>query len=137
MTDRSARSLRPPAFPSAPGFTLIELLAVMAIVSLLVAIVAPKYFDSVERAKEVALRTDLRLLRAAIDQARADTNQWPASLQQLADQHYIRGVPIDPITDSAETWTLVPHPVGVTAGVYDVRSGAPGTARDGSSFSAW
>lgn len=134
---RSARSTTPHASVRGTGFTLIELLAVMAIVSLLVAIVAPKYFDSVERAKEVALRTDLRLLREAIDKERVDTNQWPASLQQLADRHYIRAVPIDPVTDSAQTWTLVPHPDGVTAGVYDVRSGAPGTARDGSPFSAW
>lgn len=123
--------------PRDAGFTLIELLAVMAIVSLLVAIVAPRYFDSVQRSKEVALRTDLRLLREAIDRERADTNQFPATLGQLADQHYIRNVPIDPITDSADTWTLVPHPDGVTAGIYDVRSGAPGTARDGSAFSTW
>jgi len=122
---------------SAGGFTLIELLVVMAIVALLASIVAPRYFDSVSRAKEAVLRTDLRMLREAIDKERADTSQLPQSLQQLAEHHYIRNVPIDPVTDSAATWVLIVHPDGVTPGVYDVRSGAPGTARDGSSFSTW
>jgi general secretion pathway protein G len=99
--------------------------------------VAPRYFDSVGRAKEAVLRTDLRILREAIDKERADTNQWPISLQQLVDLHYIRSVPIDPITDSVSTWVPVAHPDGVTSGIYDVRSGAPGAARDGSSFSSW
>jgi len=134
-----SRTPRNPAFDAlaARGFTLIELLVVMAIVSLLVAIVAPRYFESVERAKEAALRTDLRILREAIDKAHADSDQWPTSLQQLAQQRYIRSVPIDPITDTPATWVLVPNPDGVTPGVYDVRSGAPGAARDGSSFSTW
>lgn len=109
----------------------------MAIVALLVSIVAPRYFASVDRAKEAVLRTDLRLLREAIDKVHTDTNQLPVSLQQLVDQHYLRAVPIDPITDSAGTWQLVPHPDGITAGVYDVRSGAAGTSRDGTPFSTW
>ena len=119
------------------GFTLIELLVVMAILATLLAIAAPRYFDSVERAKDAALRTDLRLLREAIDKYRADTRRLPASLQALADGRYLRSVPIDPHTDTADTWVPVPHPDGVTPGVYDVRSGAPGTARDGTAFSSW
>jgi general secretion pathway protein G len=122
---------------AAAGFTLIELLVVMAIVALLASIATPRYFDSLARAREAVLRTDLRMLREAIDKARADTNQLPQSLQQLVDQHYIRNVPIDPVTESATTWVLVPHPDGETPGVYDIRSGAPGTARDGTAFSSW
>jgi len=119
------------------GFTMIEVLVVMAIVALLVSIAAPRYFDSVGRAKEAVLRTDLRLLREAIDKTRADTNQWPQSLQQLVDLRYLRQVPIDPLTDSSATWQLVPPPDGTTPGIYDVRSGATGTARDGTTFSSW
>ncbi len=123
--------------PHGNGFTLIELLVVLSIVALLTAIVAPRYFDSVGRAKETVLHTDLRILREAIDKESADTNQLPLSLQQLVDMHYISNVPIDPITESPATWVAVPHPDGVTPGVYNIRSGAAGTARDGSAYSSW
>jgi general secretion pathway protein G len=119
------------------AFTLIELLVVMAILATLLSIAAPRYFGSVERAKETTLRTDLRMLREAIDKYRADRGRWPDSLQGLVDQRYIRAIPVDPVTDTASDWVLVPHPDGSTAGVYDVRSGASGLARDGSSFAGW
>jgi general secretion pathway protein G len=119
------------------GFTLIELLVVMAILATLLSIVAPRYFESVERAKETALRTDLRLLREAIDKHRADTGRLPETLQRLAEARYLRSVPVDPLTDSTSTWVLAPHPDGVTPGVFDVHSGAEGTGRDGTAYSTW
>lgn len=119
------------------GFTLIELLVVMAILATLLSIAAPRYFASVDRAKEVALRTDLRLLREAIDKHLADTGRLPEALQALADRRYLLSVPIDPVTDSASTWQLVAHPDGVTPGVYDVRSGAAGGGRDGTAYASW
>jgi general secretion pathway protein G len=121
----------------AVGFTLIELLVVMAILALLLSIAAPRYFDSVERAKEATLRTDLRMLREAIDKYRSDTGHLPDSLQSVVDRRYILAMPVDPVTDSAVDWVLVPHPDGTTPGVFDVKSGAPGQARDGSSFTSW
>ena len=121
----------------ARGFTLIELLVVMAILATLLSIAAPRYFESVQRAKEATLQTNLRLLREAIDKYRADTGQWPDSLPRLVERRYLRAIPVDPVTDSANDWVLVPHPDGVTAGVFDVRSGAPGLARDGSSYAQW
>jgi general secretion pathway protein G len=120
-----------------PGFTLIELLVVMAILATLLSVAAPRYFESVERAKEATLRTDLRLLRENIDKYQADTGRLPESLERLVDQRYIRAVPIDPVVDSANSWVLIPHPDGLTPGVFDVKSGAPGNARDGSIFAAW
>jgi general secretion pathway protein G len=119
------------------GFTLIELLVVMAILALLLSIAAPRYFESVERAKDAALRTDLRLLREAIDKYHADTGRLPQTLEALVQARYLRSVPPDPRTDSAQSWLLVAHPDGKTPGVYDVHSGADGTARDGSAYSAW
>ena len=119
------------------GFTLIELLVVLAILATLLTLAAPRYFDSLDRAKEAALRTDLRLLREAIDKHRADTGRLPESLQQLAQARYLRAVPVDPVTDRADTWVAVPAPDGTTQGVYDVRSGAPGTARDGTAYASW
>jgi general secretion pathway protein G len=121
----------------AVGFTLIELLVVMAIMASLLALAAPRYFHSVDRAKEAALKTNLRMLREAIDKHRGDTGQLPASLDQLVERRYLKSVPIDPITDSAGTWKLVSHPDGVMQGVYDVRSGAVGPSSDGRSYGAW
>ena len=119
------------------GFTLIELLVVMAIMATLLAIAAPRFFASMDRAKESALRTNLRVLREAIDRHWADTGQFPDSLQRLAEVRYLRAVPVDPVTDSAATWGPLPHPDGKTAGVFDVRSGAAGLARDGTPFGSW
>lgn len=135
MVSGSAASCQ--ASPRQRAFTLIELLVVMAIIATLLAIAAPRYFDSVDRAKEAALRTDLRVLREAIDKHRADTGQYPASIQRLVDLKYVRNVPADPVTDSATTWTLVPHPDGITPGVYDVRSGSPALSRDGTPYASW
>jgi len=119
------------------GFTLIELLVVLAIVGMLLAVVAPRYFDSVERAKDAALRTDLRLLRESIEKYQADTGHLPETLEQLVQARYLRTVPIDPATDRSDTWVAVPAPDGMTPGVYDIRSGAPGAARDGTAYGSW
>jgi len=119
------------------GFTLIELLVVMAILATLLSIAAPRYFESVDRAKEATLRTNLRMLREAIDKHRADTGRFPETLQRLADARYLRSVPVDPITDKATTWAVAPHPDGVTPGVFDVHSGAPGVSRDGTLYITW
>lgn len=119
------------------GFTLMELLVVMAILGLLLAIAAPRYFDSVDGAKEAALRTNLRLMREAIDKYRADTGHYPPKLEQLAVSRYLRVIPPDPVTGSSETWFSVPHPDGQTPGVYDVHSGASSTGRDGTALAEW
>ncbi len=127
-----------PLVPRSPrGFTLIELLVVMAILATLLTLAAPRYFESVERGKEAALRTNLRLLREAIDKHRADTGRLPESLEALAQARYLRAVPADPMTERVDSWVVVPMPDGTLPGVYDVRSGAPGMARDGTAYASW
>lgn len=116
------------------GFTLIELLVVLAIIALLASIATPRYFSSVERAREAVLRETLATVREAIDKFHADTGSYPASLDELVRRRYLRRAPVDPVTESASTWVAVPAPLG-EAGVFDVRSGAPGRASDGTAFS--
>lgn len=109
------------------GFTLIELLVVLSVIALLLAIVTPNTFKPLARSKDVVLHKDLQSMRDAIDHYYGDKNRYPASLQALVSENYLHAVPIDPITDSAATWIIVPPPSGESGAVYDVHSGAAGT----------
>lgn len=122
--------------PSA--FTLVELLVVMAIIATLLTIAVPRYFHSADRARDAALRQTLAVTRDAIDKYYGDTGRYPDTLQQLVDKSYLRRVPYDPVAQSETTWVVVP-PVGDRgqAGVYDLRSGAPGSAKDGTPYAEW
>jgi general secretion pathway protein G len=46
-------------------------------------------------------------------------------------QHYLRSLPVDPITESSSTWTTVAPDDPAKGGVQDIRSGANGRAPDG------
>jgi general secretion pathway protein G len=118
------------------GFTLIELLVVMAALGLLLAIAAPRYVEHVDRAREVVLKQNLAGLRDAIDKFHADRARYPRDLQELVQLRYLRQVPVDPVTDRSDTWVIVP-PQGQSNAVFDVRSGAPGNARDGAPYARW
>jgi general secretion pathway protein G len=118
----------------AGGFTLIELLVVLAIVATLLTLATPRYFQHVERAKEAVLRENLATARDAIDQYRADKGVWPESLEALATARYLRQVPLDPITDSRDTWLLLPPEDDPAGGVFDLKSGAEGDTVDGTPY---
>jgi general secretion pathway protein G len=119
------------------GFTLIELLVVMAALGLLLAIAAPRYVEHVDRTRETVLRHNLASLREAIDQFHADRARYPKNLDELVEQRYLRHVPLDPVTDRTDSWVLVPPQGQQTGAVFDVKSGAAGTARDGSAYASW
>lgn len=118
------------------GFTLIEMLVVLAIVALLLSVATPRYFGSLEKGREVALQENLRVLRVTLDKFHADKGRYPETLDELVDERYLREVPLDPLTESATTWVLVPPKEPDQQGVADVKSGASGTARDGRRFDA-
>ena len=125
-----------------PGFTLIELLVVIAIIGVLAAIAVGQFQKTPQKAKEAALKEDLFTLRDVIDQYFADKGKYPESLQALVEDGYIRKIPLDPFTNTDQTWS-VEHaeasdedPNG-GGGVIDVHSGADGTALDGSRYSEW
>ncbi len=116
------------------GFTLIELLVVMAIIATLLAIALPRYFVSLERAKEATLRQDLAVMREAIDKYSGDTGHFPATLPELVEKRYLRALPEDPITKSVDTWTTTASGDADMPGITDVHSGAEGNATDGRPF---
>jgi len=117
------------------GFTLIELLVVMAIIATLLTIAMPRYFQSLERAKEATLRQDLAVMRDAIDKFAGDTGRLPESIDELVDRRYLRALPEDPFTRSRSTWQFDLGEVDGLAGVRDVHSGAEGLSKSGVPFS--
>lgn len=67
--------------------------------------------------------------------AESSTPQRPPTLETLVEESYLRGVPVDPMTRSNESWEIVYEeidpeappaetdlPVGGERGVFDVRS---------------
>jgi general secretion pathway protein G len=119
------------------GFTLIELLVVLAVIATLLMLALPRYFSSVDKSKEAVLKENLYQMRDAISKYYGDKGKYPESLETLATEKYLRKVPLDPITDSAATWIVVPPEDPQKSGVYDVRSGAPGNSSDGTPYAEW
>jgi general secretion pathway protein G len=127
---------------SQSGFTLIELLVVISMIAILAAMGMVQYRNSIRRAEETTLKHDLFHMRDAIDQYYADKGKYPASLDALVSDGYMRKIPEDPISRSASTWQTIPaepDPSNPSAdtGIYDVKSGAQGTSLDGSAYSDW
>lgn len=130
------------------GFTLLELIIVVAIIGILAIIALPNLRNPRVRAQEAALKMDLRTMRDAIDQHYADKGHYPESLQTLVEEEYLRFLPLDPFTQSSETWIEVRAEYDEDAaetdysesgdpGVEDVRSGSELVSDDGTPYSEW
>ena len=140
MTGR--KRVRGSGFEAQGGFTLIEVLIVLSLIVVLAGMGLATYTTSIRRSKEAVLHEDLFRMRDAIDQYYADKGHYPADLPALVADGYMRTVPKDPLTVSTDTWQLVMSEVdaanpNASPGVYDVKSGAPGTALDGSNYADW
>lgn len=128
----------------ARGFTLIELIVVVTIIGLLAGIALVNVKWGKRRAMESVLKANLHQMRKAIDDFYADKQRYPSSLQELADEKYVRSLPSDPITNSSETWVEVSEEPALDAaeesfdaavplgpGVIDIKSGAEGETLEG------
>lgn len=116
------------------GFTLVELLVVLAIVATLLTLAVVRSGPAVDSSKEAVLRENLRITREVIAKFYSDTGRYPDSLAELVERRYLSGVPHDPVSDSNQNWTIVPPPAETRGQVFDIRSTAPGSARDGRLF---
>ena len=127
----------------AGGFTLIELMIVITIISILLGMAAMRYDRSVQHAREAALKTDLKVMREAIDNYTLDKEAAPQSLEDLTSSQtpYLREIPVDPIT-RAKDWhadfgDLVLSPDQTNNGVVDVHSNSDQSGSDGTPYNTW
>jgi general secretion pathway protein G len=131
------------ASASTKGFTLIEILIVMVIITILAGISVGIYTNSILRSREAVLRQQLFEMRESMDRYYADKNKWPATLDALVDEKYIRAVPVDPMTNSTTTWQTEygePDPSNPSAepGISNVRSGSDQVSPlTGTAYSEW
>ena len=126
------------------GFTLIEIIIVFTLIGILVGLGLPQYKTSIRRGREAVLKEDLFTLRKLIDQYLTDKGKYPASLQTLVEEGYLRKIPVDPITNSAETWVeirenppyeeMVP---GQEFGIVDILSGSEEKSLSGTPYNTW
>lgn len=124
------------------GWTLIELVIVILLITILAGISLANYRHAVTGSQEAVMREDLFGMRDAIDQYYADKGQYPASLDALVTDGYLRRIPEDPFTKSVSTWVVVPaepdpNNPNAETGVFDVKSGSEATAMDGTLYADW
>ncbi len=124
------------------GFTLIELMVVMLIIGVLMAIAVPSYIGAIKAAKESVLKEDLHVIRNAIDSYTMDKQKAPQSLQDLVEAGYLKVIPVDPMTRSAESWVTEQsdtlHSIDQSEpGIDDVHSGDQEAGSDGQPYSTW
>jgi general secretion pathway protein G len=111
------------------GFTLVELMVVLTVIALLLSVVVPDYVGRMQRAEETVLQENLAVMRDALDKHFADAGKYPLNLEELVVKRYLRSIPRDPFTQSAETWIAVPPADPKKGGVFDIQSAAKGYER--------
>jgi len=126
----------------AAGFTLIELMIVITIIFILIGIASVHYGRAVQRAREATMKSDLQVMRQAIENYTLDKQAAPQSLQDLVDAKYLREVPVDPMTHAAD-WQLkigdtVMSPDQTTVGIEDVHSNSDQVSLvEGTPYNTW
>jgi general secretion pathway protein G len=134
--------LRNPTWTRESGFTLVELMIVMLIISVLAAVAIPMFEASLRNAREAALKEDLHVMRDAIDSYTMDKNKAPQSLDDLVQTGYLKKIPQDPFTHSADTWQTssddsLSDVDQTDGGINDVHSGSDASGPDGQAYSTW
>ncbi|MBN1940390.1 MAG: prepilin-type N-terminal cleavage/methylation domain-containing protein [Candidatus Aminicenantes bacterium] len=125
------------------GYTLIEIIIVFTMIGILVGLALPEYKNAVRKGKEAALKEDLFQFRKLIDQYYQDKGRYPAALQTLVDEGYLRKIPADPFTNMTDWSEVREEPTaeeiepGMILGIVDVKSASELSALDGTPYNTW
>ena len=124
------------------GFTFVELMVVITIIVIIITMAVPIYNNTIIRSKESVLKNNLFTLRTVIDNYTMDKQKAPQTLQDLVTDGYLRDVPVDPITNSNQTWRIIMEDATQSVnqtepGIFDVRSGSDKISKDGTPYSEW
>lgn len=102
------------------GFTLIEMVVVMTLIALLLTLAIPRYFTVIDNGRLNVQRQNVATIRDAIDKFFGDQGKYPDSLDELVAKRYLRQVPLDPVSESAN-WVVVAPQDSSQGAVYDVQ----------------
>jgi general secretion pathway protein G len=121
---------------------MIELMIVMTVITILVSMAVPFYQKSVLRSKESVLKNNLFTLRTVIDEYTMDKGKAPQSLQDLVTEGYLRAVPVDPMTQTDQSWRVIMEDAMTSVnqtepGIFDVQSGSDKTSLEGTAYAEW
>lgn len=124
------------------GFTLLELLVVMTLIAILSTIGIVGYRQKVKTSQEAVLKENIFQINHCLEQYRTDRGRYPSSLNALVEMGYLRSIPMDPITNSRETWQSEMEPSdpdnpNVEIGVWKVRSGSTEVGTNGIPYNEW
>jgi general secretion pathway protein G len=126
------------------GFTLIEMIIVFTMIGILVGLALPQFQNAAKKARESTLKEDLTIFRAQIDRYFTDKAKYPASLQALVDDKYLRKIPNDPITGRPDWVEVREEPSaddllepGYQAGITEVHSASELKSMDGTPYNTW
>lgn len=117
-------------------------MVVMLIIGVLAAVAIPSFVAAIRNAKEAALKEDLHVMRDAIDSYTMDKNKAPQSLDDLVQSGYLKVIPVDPMTHSADTWVTATDDTyadldQTEPGITDVHSGSDEVGSNGQPYSSW
>ena len=115
------------------GFTIAELLVVLVIIALLAAVAVPNVTGAIRRAEEAALRENLSVMRGALDDYFTDKGSYPAALDDLVSEKYLRSIPEDPVADDDSGWWLIRG----GGGIEDITSVSNEVGSDDRPYSDW
>ncbi len=117
-------------------------MVVMAIIVILMAIAVVRYDMVIQKSHETVLRSDLKVLREAIQDYTRDKECGPSSLDDLVNEKYINRIPTDPMTHGQD-WVTVEDDVSLSPeqtcnGISDIHSAAEGMSPiTNEAYSSW
>lgn len=114
------------------GFTLIEILVVMTMIAMLLTLAVPRYFSALDNGRLRVQQQNVATLRDSIDKFHADQGRYPEDLEEIVTKKYLRQIPIDPVSGTAN-WVLVAPTDDSEGNVYDVQpaESPPNVATEG------